>query len=71
MKVYVPLVSLMYCVSIVIIIVVTLGEKVGFIPEMDKREEVLYETPTDAAANYEIPVASGTVSFTVNLILTI
>ena len=30
---------------------------------MDKREEAIYETPTEAAANYEIPVVSGTVSF--------
>lgn len=47
------------------------GEKVGFIPEMGKREEALYETPTEAAANYEIPVASATVSIIVYLMLTI
>ena len=29
---------------------------------MDKREEAIYEIPTEAAANYEIPVVSGTVS---------
>ena len=40
------------------------GEKVGFMPQNDKREEVLYEIPTEAAANYEVPVSSGTVSFT-------
>ena len=38
---------------------------------MDKREEALYETPTEAAANYEIPVASVTVSIIVYLMLTI
>lgn len=38
---------------------------------MDKREEALYETPTEAAANYEIPVASATVSIIVYLMLTI
>ena len=43
------------------------GEK----PEIDKREEAFYETPTEAAANYEIPVASAMVSIIVYLMLTI
>ena len=42
-----------------------LGDKVEFTPE------VHYEIPREAAGNYEIPVASGTVSFIVRYISTV